>query len=367
MNYPARRRQRFLRILKEEKLDAFLVTSPINVCYLTGFTGGSSFLLITPKRSILVSDQRFTLQIEEEAPDLDTSIRGPARTTWEEAAGVVGKLGIRALGIEAGHLSVAQFDKLVELAETTSLIGMVGLVEKLRLIKDPPEVAAIREAIGYGRRAFEMLKAMMTATDTEKDMADAIDGYIRRAGGHGTGFETIVAVGDRSALPHCPPSSRRLQEADFFLLDWGARGSLYTSDMTRMVRSPFSSAKRGRGRVESRLEKIYTIVLQAQACAIAAVRPGATAKEVDAAARGYITKAGYGDEFNHGLGHGMGLQVHEAPDIRSTSIDVLQAGMVFTLEPGIYLPGIGGVRIEDDILVTDDGCEVLSASVPNDF
>jgi Xaa-Pro aminopeptidase len=367
MNQPIRRRQRLLRRLKEEKLDAFLVTTPLNVAYLTGFTGGSSFLLLTSQRALLVSDARFTIQIAEECPELEAAIRGHNKTTWREAADALTKLGVRSVGVESQHLTVANLDNLVELAPTLQFAPKVGLVESLRAIKDTTEVEAIRSAVRYGERAFAMLKAMLAPHDTEKELADALEGYVRRAGGHGTSFETIVAVGDRSALPHRPPSDRRIEAADFFLVDWGAKGPLYTSDITRVVRSPFFPDRPGRRRVESKLEKIYTVVLQAQARAIAAVRPGAAAKDVDAAARKFIAQAGYGNEFNHGLGHGIGLQVHEAPDIRETSKDVLQPGMVFTIEPGVYLPGFGGVRIEDDVLVTPDGCEVLSSGVAKEW
>ena len=367
MNYPSRRRQRMLRSIKEEKLDAFLVTHPLNVAYLTGFTGGSSFLIVSLKRTILVSDTRFEIQLKEECPDLEAAIRGHNKTTWHEATDALAKLGMRSIGVESAHLTVADLDNLKELQPTLNFVPKCNIVEHLRIVKDPPEIEAIREAIGYGSRALAMLKAMLAPADSEKQIADALDGYIRRAGGHGSSFETIAAIGDRSALPHAPPTARRVEEADFFLLDWGAMGSLYTSDLTRIVRSPFFPERRGRQRVESKLEKIYTVVLQAQARAIAAVRPGVNAKDVDAAARSFIAEAGFGNEFNHGLGHGIGLQVHEAPDIRSTSNDVLQSGMVFTIEPGIYIPGFGGVRLEDNILVTTDGCEVLSGTVNKDW
>jgi len=362
-----RRRQRLIRRLRGEKLEALLVTNPLHVVYLTGFTGGSSFLLLSAKKAILVSDTRFTIQIEEECPGLEASIRGPDRTTWQEAAGVIDKLGYRNVGVESQHVTVNQLDNLVELASSVIFVPKRGLVESLRVIKDTGEVAAIREAIEIGRRALGMLEAMLSPSDTEVQMANALDGYIRRAGGHGTAFDTIVAIGDRSALPHAPPSERRLEEAPFFLLDWGVKGAFYNGDLTRMIRSPFFPETKGRQRVESRLEKIYTVVLQAQQRAASAVRPGVPAKVVDAAARSYIEAAGYGREFNHGLGHGLGLQVHEAPDLRSISADVLQAGMVFTLEPGIYLKGFAGVRLEDVFLVTEDGCESLSAGVAKSF
>jgi Xaa-Pro aminopeptidase len=362
MNFPALRRSRLLQSIEQAKLDAFLITNPLNVHYLTGFTGDSSFVIVSPARSILVSDARFGIQIAQDCPDLESAIRGHNKTTWQEAADALGKLGFRSVGVESQHLTVANFDHLKDILPSIDLVAKKNFVEALRIIKDDPEIAAIRAAIGYGERAFALLKANLSPQQTEKELADALDGYIRRAGGHGTSFETIVAVGDRSALPHAMPTDRRLEESPFFLLDWGAMGTRYTCDLTRIIRLPYSSAEE-RQRVETRLEKIYTVVLKAQERAIAAVRPGVAAKDVDSAARSFIEEAGFGNEFNHGLGHGIGLQIHEAPDIRSTSVDVLQAGMVFTIEPGIYVPGFGGVRLEDDILVTPDGCEVLSASV----
>ena len=367
MDYPARRRAKFARSLKGDGLDAFLVTNPVNVTYLTGFTGDSSFVIVTPKRSVLVSDTRFTGQIQDECPNIETSIRGHNRTTWQEAAHVLNKIGVRTVGVESRHLTLADADKLRELVPTIDWSPRAGRVEELRAIKDESEVAEIREAVRIAERAFAMFRAMLQPSDTEKELADALDGYIRRAGGVGSAFPTIVAAGPRSALPHCPPTGQRVGESDFLLVDWGACGRIYRSDLTRVIRTPSAAGpRRGRERVETKLEKIYTVVLSAQARAIAAIRPGVSAREVDAAARSFIAEAGYDKYFTHGLGHGIGLNVHEAPDLRSTSDDVLQAGMVTTVEPGIYLPGFGGVRIEDDVLVTPDGCEVLT-SVPRDW
>jgi Xaa-Pro aminopeptidase len=362
MHYPPIRRERLIPKLGEAKVDALLVTNPLNVHYLTGFTGDSSFVIIMPERTILVSDTRFAVQIKQDCPDLETAIRGPAKTTWQEAVDVLGKLGARSIGVESQHLTISSFGKLKELAPDLEFAPTKDLVEDLRRIKDSSEIAAIQAAIDWGNRAFSRLKGELAPNCTEKALADAMDGHIRQAGGRGSSFETIVAIGERSALPHAIPSECEIGEAGFFLLDWGAKGRYYTSDLTRVVRSPFSGP-----RVETELEKIYTVVLQAQKQAIAAVRPGVAAKDVDAVCRSVIAEAGYGERFNHGLGHGIGLQVHEAPDIRSTSTDVLQAGMVFTIEPGIYIEGLGGVRLEDDVLVTPDGCRVLSADVPKGF
>jgi Xaa-Pro aminopeptidase len=182
-----------------------------------------------------------------------------------------------------------------------------------------------------------------------------MESYVRQAGGKCTAFPTLVGIGDRSALPHVPPSDRRVEEADFLLLDWGASGRFYKSDLTRMI-----VTGGGKRKVESRLEKLYTTVLKAQEIAIAAIRPGVKAADVDRAVRAHLETEGLAEKFNHGLGHGFGLQIHEGPFTRPNSQDVFETGMVTTVEPGVYIPGWGGIRIEDDVLVTPDGCEVLT-------
>ena len=198
-----------------------------------------------------------------------------------------------------------------------------------------------------------MFVAALRPGDSEKELTDAMESYLRRAGASHSSFPTIVAVGDHSALPHAPTTNRRVEESRFLLLDWGASGRFYKSDITRMLVTAGE-------KVESRLEKLYTVVLTAQRRAIEAVRPGVKAGDIDTVVRSYLSDEGFNEYFNHGLGHGIGMQVHEGPNIRAKSEDVIEAGMVFTLEPGVYLPGFAGVRIEDDVLVTPDGCEVLT-------
>ena len=359
----ARRRDDLARAVRDAGLDALLVAKACNVSYLTGFTGDSSFLLVTPSRVVLVSDDRFRTQIGEECTDLETHIRGHDRNTYQAVGDVVSKLSLGTVGVEASGVTLEAFEKLQGECKSATLGGCTGLVEKLREVKDETEVAAIRAAIRVAEQGFAALTATLRPTDTEKDMADLLDMYVRRAGGDGMAFPTIVGVGERSALPHANLSARRVESSAFYLLDWGARKGLYHSDLTRVRLAPSRQWTRD---VESRLETVYTVVLEAQRRAIAALLPGVNVKQVDAAARGYITEAGFGEFFNHGLGHGIGLEVHEAPAIRSNSDDVLRAGMVVTIEPGVYLPDFGGVRIEDDVLITPDGPEVLT-SVPKDW
>jgi Xaa-Pro aminopeptidase len=359
----ARRRDDLARALRATGIDALLVAKECNVSYLSGFTGDSSYLLVTPERVVLISDDRFRIQIGEECPELDAFIRGHYRNTFQAVGDVVNKLGVRNVGVEASGVTLEAFERLQGECKSANLTGSTGLVEKLREVKDETELAAIREAIRVAEQGFAALSATTRPTDTEKDLADLLDGYVRRAGGDGMAFPTIVGVGERSALPHANLSARRVESSPFLLVDWGVRKGLYHSDLTRIRWAP--GRRRDRD-VESRLQTLYTVVLEAQARAIAALRPGVDVKVVDAAARGHIADAGFGECFNHGLGHGIGLEVHEAPAIRSNSDDVLRAGMVVTIEPGVYLPGFGGVRIEDDILITPHGPEVLT-SVPRDW
>jgi Xaa-Pro aminopeptidase len=230
----------------------------------------------------------------------------------------------------------------------------------LRQIKDDSELAAIREAIDIAEQAFMQFLREIREDTSEKTLADRMEALVRENGGLTTAFSPIIGVGERAALPHCPPTSKQIHEADFVLVDWGAIGPQhYRSDLTRTLRTRKSENS-------DRLAEIHRIVLAAQSAAIAAVRPGVLGKDIDGAARRVITDAGYGPNFSHGTGHGIGIQIHEAPWLRSTSEVPLQPGMIFTIEPGIYLPGFGGVRIEDDVLVTAEGCEVLT-HVPRDF
>lgn len=351
MDFPALRRQMVIQSLAHEGLDALVISNPVNVTYLTGFSGESSYLLLGRDRTLLVSDFRFTEQIANECPGLEAVIRPPTQNLYQAAAEVLNKLGLRSIGFESGHLTVADLESLRELTKTIDWKGGRERVELLRAIKDPGEVAEIREAIAIAERAFTAFRSLLRPHDREKDLADAMEGYVRQAGGYCTSFPSIIAVGPRAALPHAPPTDKVVSEADLLLVDWGACGCFYKSDLTRVLATRTISPK---------LEDVYTVVLNAQARALRAIRPGAKAHDIDAEARAVIGQAGFGEFFGHGLGHGIGLQVHEAPAVRPNSESLLQAGMVVTVEPGIYLPGWGGVRIEDDVLVTPDGCEVLT-------
>ena len=360
------RRDRLRSTLAGEGLAALMITAPANVSYLTDFTGDSSVLVLAAGGPVLVSDQRFTAQIGEECPALPVHIRPPTQTLWHAVAEVLTAMKASAVGFESHHLTVAELETLGGLLPAVSWKGGKDRVERLRAVKDETEVVQIREAIAIAERAFAAFRAVLRPQDSEKDMADAMEGLVRRCGGRGTSFPTIVAAGARSALPHAPPTGQAVGEGGVLLVDWGASGRLYKSDLTRILRPRQNSASsRPPSDPAFDLEEVFGVVLRAQQAALGAIRPGATGHEVDAAARSVIAAAGYGECFGHGLGHGLGLQVHEAPALRPGSEVVLEAGMVVTVEPGIYLPGRGGVRIEDDVLVTPDGGEVLTR-VPRD-
>jgi Xaa-Pro aminopeptidase len=363
------RRRRLAHTLSEEGVDHLLITTPVNVTYLTGFSGESSYLVLAQEHTLLVSDGRFTEQLAQECSGLPVHIRPPAQPLPDATAEVLGKLGARAVGFESGHLTVGDFERLKELAPALSWKPGRDRVERFRALKDAWEIEQIRQAIRYAERAFAMFRALLRPGDTEKELCDALENYVRRAGGTATAFPSIVAVGARAALPHAPPTEHKVAEAGLLLVDWGASGPFYKSDLTRVLVPRNNTTlwgSGGRDKIEPKLQEVYEVVLRAQRAAIAAVRPGATGGAVDAAARQVITEAGYGSAFNHSIGHGVGLQIHETPLMRPGSELVLQAGMVVTIEPGIYLQSWGGVRIEDDVLVTPDGCEVLT-HVPKDL
>jgi Xaa-Pro aminopeptidase len=358
MDY-ADRRRRLLKQLKKESLAGLLVTNETNVSYLTGFTGDSSYLCLTPQEAVMISDARYAEQLESECPDLRVEIRSITTKLPEATANVLSAANAKQVGLEASSVTwdfantLKEHDKL----KGVDFVATSGLVERLREIKDRYEIEAIRKAIHVAERAFAILRASLRPDLTEKQVADDLEYRIRTLGGTCGSFPAIVGVGPRAALPHGRPSDKRIGESEFVLVDWGARVDGYISDLTRVLVT---------SRIPPKLERLYGVVLNANLAGIEAVRPGAKMKEVDAAARNVITKAGYGKQFGHSLGHGIGRDVHESPRLASDQERELLPGMVVTIEPGIYLPGWGGIRIEDDVFVTKTGHEVLTR-VPKRF
>ncbi|MGD0900426.1 MAG: Xaa-Pro peptidase family protein [Thermoguttaceae bacterium] len=348
------RRDKLRRMLRRLDVDALLVTHFTNVTYLTGFTGDDSFLLLRGDGQTVISDGWYVTQLQEECPALDLHIRAPGVAMNQAVVRALRAAGIGRLAIEGDSMTVGQRDRLAERLPKLRIVVASGLVEKLRLVKDKEEIAEIREAVWFAERAFGVIRATLRPDQTEKEVADELDHQFRRFGARGASFPPIVAAGARAALPHAKPTQQLLGRSDLVLIDWGAEGRLYKSDLTRVLVI---------GKISPKLRRIYGVVLRAQTRAIAAIRPGITAGQVDAVARGVIADAGFGRRFSHGLGHGLGLEVHEAPRLAAKSSIVLRPGMVVTVEPGVYVPGWGGIRIEDDVLVTRKGRELLS-SVP---
>ncbi|MCI0335224.1 MAG: Xaa-Pro peptidase family protein [Planctomycetes bacterium] len=345
------RRKKLRTLVRQAEADALLVTNFTNVTYLTGFTGDDSYLLATLDDEKLVTDPRYTTQLEEECPGLALEIRPPGVTMLKAVTKVVKRAKIERLGIEGSSATVSLQQSLAKALPNVKIVVTENLVERLRIVKDKDEVDATRVACQQARRAFDVVRASLTPSMTELDVAAELEYQARRFGAKSLSFPAIVAVGPRAALPHARPTSRRLSEGDFALIDWGVNSGLYMSDLTRIIVT---------GKISPKLRKIYGVVLKAQLAAIDAIRPGMTGEQVDRVARRIITRSGLGKLFGHGLGHGTGLEIHEAPRLAVGQKTKLRPGMIVTVEPGVYVPGWGGVRIEDDVLVTRTGSEVLS-------
>ena len=354
----AKRRDKLRRLLRHEKVDGLLVTSFTNVTYLTGFSGDDSYLLVSLDGEILLSDPRYDTQLKEECPDVAVHIRKPGEPMLKAVVAQVKKAKTRRLAVEAGSMTVDLHQSLAAALGGVEIVPVAGLVEQLRRIKYKVEVDRTRVALDMAKRAFEVVRSSLRPNKTEKELAAELEYQMRLFGSRGFAFPSIVAAGPRAALPHAIPTNAVIGEQDFILFDWGACEDLYRSDLTRVLHL---------GKISPKYRKIYGIVLKAQVSAIEAIRPGVRCCDVDAVARKIIDKAGYGKYFGHGLGHGLGLDVHESPRLAVGDETILEPGMIVTVEPGIYLPDWGGIRIEDDILVTASGYEVLSADVPKEI
>ncbi len=333
--------------MKKKRLDGFLVTDINNVHYLTGFSGSSGFVILTGKESIFVTDFRYKEQSEKEVAGLDITIEKGNRIRTIQTLSK--KNRIKKLGFESS-VSYDFFRRLS--AGDINLIAAEGLVEKFRAIKNTGEIDSIKEAVRRAEAAFIEVKPYIRQGISERSVALRLEERLKKNGCRRIPFDIIVASGSNSVLPHARPTEKRLHKGDLVIIDWGGESDGYFSDMTRTLLI--------KGRQSKQQEKIYRTVLDANRKAIASVAPGKTSKDIDSAARNVIKKAGYGEFFGHGTGHGVGLQVHELPRITWIRKEMIRENMLFTIEPGIYLPGIGGVRIEDMVLVRKGEAETLT-------
>lgn len=342
-------RQRFA----EKEIEAILISQPENRYYLSAFDGSDGLLLITPKNRVLATDFRYIEQARRQAPDYELFEISGNMENW--LPGLIDGLNLRSLGFEAGHISFSVYhrikDILGEVEFGLSLVPVDGLVESFRAVKEPHEVELITKAAAIADGAFEYIADTIHSGMTEQEIAWEIEKFLREKGSEPIPFAVIVASGPNSALPHAKPSQHAIKSGEPVLIDIGARLQGYGSDLSRTICL---------GNPDDIFKRVYEAVLGAQLKAIAEITAGMTGTQADAIARGAIKQAGFGDGFGHGLGHGLGLAPHEQPYLGPNSADKLLGGMVFTIEPGIYLAGWGGVRIEDTAVMENGRIRVIS-------
>lgn len=344
--------QKLSKKLNESNVDGALISSYANVLYYSGFTGSNGTLLIFKDLLYLITDFRYIEQAKLESPGFNV-IEASAEKAYEFINGACSEHGAKTIWFEDEHIPYKTYRNLSNALKEAELIPANDNISNVRVIKTDSEVSSMRRAASLADSALTYISKLVKTGMTEKQAALEIEVYLRRNCGVKMAFDIIVASGINAALPHAQPTDRVIGSNDHVILDFGADIGGYRSDMTRTLII---------GNPEPEILKIYNIVLEAQLKALCALRPGAAGKEIDRIAREHIEQNGYGKYFGHGLGHGVGLNIHEAPKLSEKSTDVLEPGMVVTVEPGIYLPGIGGVRIEDMVVITEDGMENLTSS-----
>ena len=345
----AKRIARARREMKKQKIGAYLIVKRTDLYYLAGFTGEDSAMLLTASDVHLISDGRFDEAINQECPWVTRWMR--QITLDAEIGAVCKKLKIKSLAVQPDLMTLGSVEEIKKNYRGLKIAHAPPITAGMRLVKDETELKVIGKSIRVAEEAFKVTRDSIRVGQTEKEIASRLEYEMARRGSDGVAFPSILAEGPNAALPHAHPGKRKVKKGSAILIDWGARVGGYTSDLTRMLFV---------GSVPKKIVEIYPIVLEAQQRAIKALRSGKRMCDIDAVARGYITEAGFGEQFNHGLGHGIGLDIHEAPRLSWQSKDKLKAGTVLTVEPGIYLPGVGGVRIEDDVLITGTGYRVLT-------
>src|SRR5690554_2584568 len=350
------RLERFRELLAAEELDGFIVVSPENRRYLSGFTGSSGVLLVAQEWAVLLTDFRYLEQAAAETAGTGIDLQKQGKKLWESVAQLLLDRGgpLAHWGFESDHLVERDYRFLAGQVGAGRLVPKEGFPGRLRAVKSPAEVELIAKAVAITDRAWERLLPEIKPGRREEELAALFEFFQREEGASAASFPTLVASGPRSAMPHGAAGSRVLCPGDLVVVDGGAVYAGYCSDFTRTV---VVGKKPG-----AEQERVYRLVLEAQERALAGLKPGMTAAEADALAREVLEKAGYGPNFGHGLGHGLGLAVHEAPRLSPGQETVLEPGMVVTVEPGIYLPDWGGIRIEDVAVITGEGCQVLTRS-----
>jgi len=347
------RLQKLRQSLREKEIDALLIGQPENRRYLSGFDGSAGFLLITGNKAVLATDFRYIEQSERQAPDYEIFKISANLDNW--FPGLVDTMNIKRLGFEAEHVSFAlhrQLNKaLKKLESPPKLLPVTGLVESLRAIKEPEEIEFITRAANISDRAFEYVANTIHAGMSEIEIAWELEKFLHENGSQTVPFEIIVASGPNSALPHARPSQRAIASGEPLLIDMGASVEGYSSDLSRTICL---------GTPDDTFKKVYRTVLDAQMAAVSIIKEGVTGAQADGAARTVIEQAGYGEAFGHSLGHGIGLAPHESPRLGPGSVEVLTSSMVFSIEPGIYLPGWGGIRIEDLAIIADGKIKIIS-------
>lgn len=334
--------------LEEEKADAMIINSPYNRRYITNFTGTAGTALITADKAVFITDFRYTEQAAAQATDFD--IVEHKQTMNQEIADQLDKLHVKRVAFEKDYTTYTQFEAFKQ-QFSQELIPVQGIIEALRMIKTPDELVIMKKAAKIADDAFEHIRSYIEPGVPEIEISNELEFFMRKQGAASSSFDTIVASGVRSALPHGVASGKKIQEGELVTLDYGALYDGYCSDITRTVAV---------GEISVELREIYDIVLEANLRGVKGTKPGMTGKEADALTRDYITEKGYGDKFGHSTGHGLGMEVHESPGLSFRTDTKLQPGMVVTVEPGIYVQGLGGCRIEDDIVITEDGNERLT-------
>lgn len=339
----------FRKKIIDSGLDAVIVYKPENRRYLSGFTGTAGYVVLTRDRNIFITDFRYVNQASEQCKDFEIIRHTNERTLYD----ILNELEVKTLGFEEEFVTFSQYEEFNEKLNNIELVPLKGVINKLRTIKTEDEIENIRKAANIADMAFEHICSLLKPGVTEWEISLELESFMKKQGASGTSFESIVASGKRSSLPHGVASQKVIENGDFVTLDFGCIYNGYCSDMTRTVVI---------GKATSKQKEIYEIVLKAQEAALESIRAGITGFEVDKIARDIITDRGYGEYFGHGLGHGVGLEVHEAPRLSPVGKDTLEENMVVTDEPGIYIPDFGGVRIEDLVVVKKDGYEILSKS-----